>query len=503
MPSLAHAPKREELNRLVRLFLQAETDIINEIGRLRSLGLADYHAAAALDRVQRILRQLESDCWQYVPKMVEREFYLHKPEARKKPEPAEKHRAAYQNAAALTAEQADIAQRLVVNLMGELTEATRTVGSILEAQFLGRLEGDLFRRIGLAQAAAMEAAGRGPYRQLNRFVGELAQNGVTAFVDKAGRRWSLHSYGAMALRTTSRQAEVLSLLTEDPEQDLYQISSHGTVCALCAPYEGRVYSRSGKDPDFPPLADAFGRIDPKGGDGLSNTYLNIHPCCLHVLLPWTPYGLSPEELQKIKDFSSPEKNPYTVDPRTQAQREAYRKKEAGRRRWLADYRQWERYRALLGEGCPKTFQTFQKHKLAGDEKYKLWRLDYRRRNELLLHPERALPGAAQAQVAEAKFTRYFFNPESKDGFPKGVAFNSRLGYNIDNWEKMQTEILNAARKYPATFKSEIPYGKKYEQMVVLQGVKQKPANVLLAWLVHPDGTAHFVTAHMEELKRDV
>lgn len=97
-----------------------------------------------------------------------------------------------------------------------------------------------------------------------------------------------------------------------------------------------------------------------------------------MLHPWTAKGLSPEAIQTIKDFSDPKKNPYSIDPRTQEQREAYRKKEAGRRKWLADYRQWEKYRSLLGDGCPKTFQTFQKHKLAGDEKYKALRRNYRK-----------------------------------------------------------------------------------------------------------------------------
>ena len=39
-----------ELKRLIDLYLQAETDIVNEIARLRSRGLADYHAEAALER---------------------------------------------------------------------------------------------------------------------------------------------------------------------------------------------------------------------------------------------------------------------------------------------------------------------------------------------------------------------------------------------------------------------------------------------------------------------
>lgn len=141
-----------------------------------------------------------------------------------------------------------------------------------------------------------------------------------------------------------------------------------------------MYSKSGTDPDFPPLADAFGKIDADGPSDLSNTYLNIHPNCLHVLLPWTPAGRSEEEIQKIKDFSNPQKNPFTVDPRNKKQIEAYRKKERAREKWLQDYRQWEKYRMTLGDKAPKTFATFQKHKMAGDEKYQGWERMYREEN---------------------------------------------------------------------------------------------------------------------------
>ncbi len=81
MPTLNRAPNEKELEYLIRLFLRAETSIINEIGRLRSQGLVDYHAVAALERVQKILRKLESDCWEYVSKMIEKQFYVRVPEA--------------------------------------------------------------------------------------------------------------------------------------------------------------------------------------------------------------------------------------------------------------------------------------------------------------------------------------------------------------------------------------------------------------------------------------
>ena len=383
MPTLNRAPNEKEVQKLISIYLKAETDIINEIGRLRSQGLVDYHAVAALERVQEILRKMESDAWEYVPKAIEKQFYVRVPESRKileAQETPEKHARGYLNAASLTGDQMDIVQRLTQNLMGELTDAAMTVMATVQSAILGRVEPDIYRRVGLEKVAAMQATGRGVSRTVPGFVEQLRREGVTAFIDKAGRHWSLHTYATMVTRTTSRQAEVLSVLSADPDHDLYIISSHGTTCALCAPYEGRVYSKSGTNPDFPPLASAFGKVDPLGPDNLANTWLNIHPNCLHVLLPWTPAGRTPEEIQRIKDFSNPRKNPFTVDPRSQKQIEAYRKKEAARTKWLEQYRQWERYRMTLGDKVPKTYQTFERHKLADDDKYREWERLYREAN---------------------------------------------------------------------------------------------------------------------------
>lgn len=383
MQMLNRAPNEKELEKLRKIYLKAETDIINEIGRLRSMGNVDYHAVAALERVQAILKHMENECWEYVPKMIEKQFYVRVPEARKIEEPVSKHVSGYANAAALTAEQYSIIDSLVSNLMGEIVESENTVMKTLESALVGRRENDIFRRAGLNAVANMQARGTSIKNAANEMYNQLIKEGVTAFVDKAGRHWGLHAYCTMATRTTSRQSEVLAVLTADDRQDLYEISSHGTTCAICAPLEGRVYSKSGNDPDFPPLASAFGKVDPNGPDSLTNSYLNIHPNCLHVLTPWTPMGLTEEEVQKVKDFSSFKKNPPTKDPRTQEQIEAYRKKQTARAKWLRDYRQWEKYRIALGDKVPKTFDTFRKHKLADDEKYKKWEYLYRNRKQLL------------------------------------------------------------------------------------------------------------------------
>lgn len=213
----AAPPTGKNLERLREIFLKAETDIINEIGRLRSMGNVDYHAVAALERVQRILHSLENDCWEYVPKMVEKQFYVRAPKARRiAGETVEKHIAGYKNAAVLTADQYAVVDKLVQNLMGEITAANATVISTLQNALIGRPEADFYRRAGIEATAAMEAAGKGVYKTLPEFIQALRREGVTAFVDKAGRHWSLHAYGSMVCRTTSGQAEVLAVLTARP-----------------------------------------------------------------------------------------------------------------------------------------------------------------------------------------------------------------------------------------------------------------------------------------------
>ena len=381
MPTLRRAPNERELQKLISIFLKAETDIINELGRLRSAGNVDYAQVAALERVQAILRQMENDCWQYAPPMVEKQFYTAHPEARRvQGESLTKHIRAYNRAAALTSEQHAMVDQLVAALMGEITDAAMTSMATVQSALIGRIEPDVYRRVGLEQVALRQATGQGVYKQLPQFVEALRREGVTAFVDKAGRHWSLHTYGSMVSRTTSRQAEVLATLTADPEQDLYRITRTGTTCALCAPYEGRVYSKSGTSSVYPPLSDAFGKQDPNGPNTLTNTWLNIHPNCRHSIVAYTEAGRSAEEVQQIRDFSNPAKNPYSRDPRSQKQIKAYRAQEQARAKWLREYRAWESYRLTLGDKVPKTFAAFQKHRAADDEKWKTWRKLYREAN---------------------------------------------------------------------------------------------------------------------------
>ena len=333
MPRLIRPPKVDAQAHLQSLFLRTEKKLVDEITRKLNAGYVDYAERAALKRVQETLRTMESECFVYVPRMVQERFIA-----------SNKDLYGYSNAeavAGLSARQNAAIERLVDNLLGQIDDAAATtLQSAQELMTLGRLENDPFRTAGLAAAAQGEALGAGSLTQVTNMVTELETNGITAFVDKAGRHWSLRDYGNMAVRTTARQAEVSAVLTAD-EHDLWQIVKIGSTCPLCSVYEGRVYSKSGKDPRYPPLAMAFGKIDPAGGDDLSNTYLNIHPNCLHTLIKFTEMGKSEKQLQKIQEFSSPVTNPMNIDRRTKAQKEAYETKTANRARLLREMRKKE------------------------------------------------------------------------------------------------------------------------------------------------------------------
>ena len=138
---------------------------------------------------------------------------------------------AYLSAITLTGEQMNIANLLVFSMMADIEEASKTVVKSLESYLVGRRDFDTYRSVGLKAVAQAEAHGN-RRKEMDRFVRDLQMNGITAFVDKAGRHWRLHTYASMVTRTTARQAEVLSVITRDPEQDLYTISRL-ILCIRC------------------------------------------------------------------------------------------------------------------------------------------------------------------------------------------------------------------------------------------------------------------------------
>ena len=202
----------------------------------------------------------------------------------------------------------------------------------------------------------------------------LRTNGLYAFVDQGGKRWSLASYCAMSVRTMSTQSTNLGEVFADEEHDLYYIVPHGGSCPLCAKYEGRVYSRSGKDKRYPPLASVFNKIDPNGTNDLDNTYLCIHPNCRHKIVKYIERA---QTKAKRKEIVAASNRPFELTP---AQQEEIRQNKERERVWnerAAAMREFQMYLQVLS---PKdvcgNFIKFFEHKQKNDSVYKGIKLKY-------------------------------------------------------------------------------------------------------------------------------
>ena len=161
---------------------------------------------------------------------------------------------------------------------------------------------------------------------------------------------------------------------------------------------------------------------------------------------------------------------------------------------VADIVEYENFKKIIGDDFTYDLDSFEKMKYNEPEKWQMINLDYSRRTNLIAHPEKALPGASIAIAKEDKFVKYLFNQENADGYAKGKSITEHLGYSKSNWQNMRNEILTKANKYPAEYKETIAQGDKYEQRMILYGPKNNPANVLVGWLVEPDGNVHLTTA---------
>lgn len=235
-------------------------------------------------------------------------------------------------------------------------------------------------------------------------------------------------------------------------------------------------------------------------------YPPIHPWCRSTTLS----VISDESLKKMERAAYNPKTGRTEKvPASMTYREWYKKyveenpealaEEKAIKNHASDKKQYENYKKVLGNSLPDSFVKFQKMKYNETEKWDFMKLDYRRRNDLLQNPEKRLPNAENVTLLEGKFTNYLFGGNNENGLAKGQAFTSRLGYDINNWQKLQADLRKGAAQYPATFRSNNGCGDLYEQKMVLYGLKDVPANVVVGWIKKADGVVSLTSAYIKEV----
>ncbi|HNR58401.1 MAG: hypothetical protein PHH09_08900 [Methanoregulaceae archaeon] len=123
---------------------------------------------------------------------------------------------------------------------------------------IGRRVDDVFRAVQL-EAAEGAVLGSEAVQQSAKVMKEkLAERGITGFVDRLGRQWSMRTYTEMAVHQATmdsfREGTRLRLLEHG--YDLVVFSAHLAACPLCVPWENRTVSLTGRTKGYPTLADA-------------------------------------------------------------------------------------------------------------------------------------------------------------------------------------------------------------------------------------------------------
>ena len=163
-----------------------------------------------------------------------------------------------------------------------------------------------------------------------------------------------------------------------------------------------------------------------------------------------------------------------------------------------DSKQYYRYKNIIGADIG-SLEKFRQMKYNEPEKFSFIKLDYERRTDLLKNPDKKLPNAENVILPEGKFTKYLFDGEHSNGLAKGRAISSRLGYSIENWQGFRDAIQKGAVKYPAVKKESDGHGQRYEQKMVLMGLKNNPANVVVGWIQRPNGEVNMTSAYLKEV----
>lgn len=135
---------------------------------------------------------------------------------------------------------------------------------------IGRRSAGLLRREGL-RAVTRQAIAELPRDAASSLLQQrLERQGITGFVDRAGRQWTLANYAQMALRTTTAEAQTAGVRNAMLAKglDLVYFPPHEHHHDICSQYEGRTASLTGRTPGYPVLP-----LPP------------WHPNCTHYAVP--------------------------------------------------------------------------------------------------------------------------------------------------------------------------------------------------------------------------
>lgn len=154
----------------------------------------------------------------------------------------------------------------------------RNTMNLSNATLLQTFENE-FREVLDQSVAKVLTGSRTPQQALRETARGWANKGLTGYISpKDGRKYSIEGYIAGVIRTSSNgiSNEMQFARMDEYDVDLLEVSSHAGARPKCAPYQGRIFSRSGRSRKYASLAStSYGEIDGLKGRN-----------CRHIFYPF-------------------------------------------------------------------------------------------------------------------------------------------------------------------------------------------------------------------------
>ena len=244
---------------------------------------------------------------------------------------------------------------IVDNLTQQLNMAAATVGRRCD---------DMIRQVTLEAMAKKLTQGKTIREMQKELEKRLENQNITSVTYSNGAEHNIKDYTAMAVRTATAETQNTAQLVQGKEwgYDLVRMTSHYPTCEVCAMYQGRVYAVTKEA--------ANGKYKDKDGNPLRFSYLydtvltegydTVHPNCRHRFSIFSPRAYT---LDELAEFSRQSTQPF-ADTRSDAERKAYAKEQAIKRKRNASRRQYEKIKSCFPNDAPKTFAAWQRMKSA-------------------------------------------------------------------------------------------------------------------------------------------
>jgi hypothetical protein len=337
-------------------------------------------------------------------------------------------------------------------------------------------------------------------------------SGHTDYLEVAVRRATVTGVNQTAAKLQETRADEMG-------SDLVETTAHAGARPDHQIWQGKIFSRSGKHPNYPDFVSSTGYGTGSGLCGW-NCRHNFFPYFEGISEP--AYSKSELEEMNAKNYSFNGQKTTEYEA-TQQQRHIERQI----RKWKREHVGMEAAGQLTDEAAAKIahwqqtqkdflkqtglkrqadreqipgFGRSQAGKAAAQAKLpeKVIRFN---KNHRATTNEQRLPGYKNAIIPDEKISGYALNMDHPTGRNKAIVFKSALGYNISNQSQLIKQVKSGLIAYQAKARPETVYGKPFEVQMMVRGVNGSYARVKTGWIIDQGETDPRLTTIYVDEKR--